>query len=80
MQPVLIKVSYALQRLYYEIDSQSICLNFKAGFGKRFTSFISYFFTLGLYTLHTGLFFLLHKSNTDEKRTPKQCTNNYCSW
>jgi len=29
---------------------------------------------LGLYTLHTHFFFLLHKSNTDKTRTPKQCT------
>jgi len=25
-------------------------------------------------------FFLLHKSNTGETQTPKQCTNNYCNW
>jgi len=26
------------------------------------------------------LIFSLHKSNIDETRTPKYCTNNYCSW
>ena len=38
------------------------------------------FCMLGLYTLRTHFFFLLHKRNTDETRTSKQSTNNYCSW
>ena len=29
--------------------------------------------------IHCTHIFLLHKSNTDEMRTPTQCTN-YCSW
>jgi len=33
---------------------------------------------LGLYILHTH--FLLHKSNADDTRKPKQCTNNYRCW
>jgi len=33
MQTVPIKVSNALQRIYHEISSQLIVLNFKAGFG-----------------------------------------------
>jgi len=32
MQTVPIKVSNALQRIYYEINSQLIFMNFKAGF------------------------------------------------
>jgi len=35
---------------------------------------------LGLHTSHTHFFFLVHNSNTDETRTLKQCTNNYCIW
>jgi len=33
MQAVPIEVSNALQRIYHEIESQLILLNFKAGFG-----------------------------------------------
>jgi len=33
MKTVPIKVSNALQRIYHEINSQLIFLNFKAGFG-----------------------------------------------
>ena len=33
MQTVPTKVSNALQRIYYEIDSQLIFLNFEAGLG-----------------------------------------------
>jgi len=40
-----------------------------------------YFSLLYAWFVHSAHgIFLLHKSNTDETRTPKQFTNNYCSW
>jgi len=44
----------------------------------RFHQLHFFLYMFGLYTLHTGLFSFtstLHKSNTDETRTLKVCTN-----
>jgi len=47
---------------------------------KEFNRISNFLYAWFIHIAHTFFFLLLHKSNTDETRTPKICTKNYCSW